>query len=454
MDFDFDVLVAGAGPAGSLAARDLARAGFRVALFDRSSREKLGKSVVVEVEKDIFGRVGLAPPGEAEIPYHPGRARVFSSRNREAYSVDAMPTTAVRLDRFARRVLSEAERASVSFFGGYAAERLVRNSDRVCGAIFRHANKLEEIRGRLVMDATGFDSALVRTLEPELGFGFSTEPGDVVRAANATYEIDSEEARHAVREGLHADEELRIRLGNLGPYSTEFSYLSIRSNLAYILIGHKEEYQTPPMRELIQEFTRRQGYYRKRLFGGEGWIRVGHILDRLVCSGFMVMGEAACMVIPINGSGVSSALLSGQAAARTAADALRRGRTDTESLWPYAHLFHRSRGAVLASYSAVRLMTEALGVRRIDTLLESGLARPEDLVNANLPRPFSVSPSSVWARLVALATHPGLAVPLLKAAPAVRGLYRHHHHYPKTFEAADFQRWREERLRIFSRLPR
>jgi hypothetical protein len=160
------------------------------------------------------------------------------------------------------------------------------------------------------------------------------------------------------------------------------------------------------------------------------------------------------MVIPINGSGVASALLSGQAAAGTAADALRRGRTDTESLWPYAQQFHRSRGAVLASYSAVRLMTEALGVRRIDTMLESGLARPEDLINANLPRPFSLSPASVWGRLVALARHPGLAGPLLRAAPVVQGLYRHHRNYPKTFEAADFQRWRDERLRIFSRLPR
>jgi flavin-dependent dehydrogenase len=303
------------------------------------------------------------------------------------------------------------------------------------------------------MDATGFDSALVRTLEPELGFGFSAEPGDVVRAANATHEIDPGEARCAVRAGLHADQELRIRLGNLGPYSTEFSYLSIRSNLAYILIGHKEEYQTPPMPELIRNFTRRQGYYRKRMFGGEGFIRVAHILDRLVCSGFMALGEAACMVIPINGSGVASALLSGQAAARAALDALRSGRTDTESLWPYAHLFHRSRGAVLASYSAVRLMTEALGVRRIDTMLESGLARPEDLINANLPRPFSVSPASVWGRLAALARHPGLAWPLLRAAPGVQRLYRHHRNYPKTFEAADFERWRRERLRIFSRLP-
>ncbi len=455
MGFDFDVVVAGAGPAGCLAARDLARAGLRVGLFDRSPAGKLGKPVVVELEKSIFQRVGLRPLTPEEIPYHAGKARVFSSRNVQAYVVDrGLPTVAVHLDRFSRRLLREARReASLRFLGGHEAEGLVRTGGRVVGAVFRNGQARTEFRARLVIDATGFEAALVRSLDPALGFGFHDEPGDVIRAANALHKIDTREALRAVREGRHADEELRIRLGTLGPYALEFSFLSVRNELAYILIGHKEEYEAPPMRDLLRAFAEQQGYYRKRIHGGQGRIRVAPILDRLVCDGFMVLGEAACMVIPVNGSGVSSALLAGHLAARTAAAALRAGRSDTASLWPYAARFQRSRGAVLASYTAVRYMTEALGRKRSDTLLESGISQGEDLINANIPRPLSFSPAALPPRLPGLVRHPDLIPPLVRGAAAVRALYKHHRRYPETFDAAALEHWRARRRRIHAWLP-
>jgi len=456
MDFDFDVLVAGAGPSGCLAARDLGLQGFRVGLLDRSPRQTLGTPVVVEVEQDIFQRVGLRPPAEREIPYHARTARVFSSRNVEAYAVDAMPTVALRLDGFSRRLLREAEQASVSFLGAHTVDRLLWDGGRVCGAVVRHEDQPREIRARLVLDATGFQAALVRALDPALGFGFEASAGDVVRAANALHRIDPEAARRAVRAGLHADEELRIRLGTLGAYSTEFSFLSIRNNRAYILIGHKDAYDAPPMAELMRAFTRSQGYYRKRLHGGESRIRIANILDRLVCDGFMVLGEAACMVIPINGSGVSSGLLAAHLAARTAGEALRcgNGTPGTASLWPYAARYQRSRGAILASYSAIRLMTESLGEHRVDAMLESGLSRAEDLINANVPRLFALSPASVAGRLKALIRHPGMIPPVVRGVTAMQALHRHYLRYPERFDPASFQRWRERRIRIYSRIPR
>jgi len=449
---DFDVLIAGAGPGGCLAARDLANRGCRVALFDRSHRETLGKPVVVELENSIFPRVGLGPPDPSEICYHPKRVRVYSSRNVEAYSLDGMPTTAVRLDRFSRRLLRDAEQAGAAFFGGYRAAALVQGPAGIRGAVFRCQKRRAEVRARIVLDATGFEAALVRHLDPELGFGFAPTPRDEVRAANACHEIDRAAADEAVRRGLHADGELRIRLGTLGAYSTEFSFLSISGNLGYILIGHKEDQPAPPLRELMDRFARDQGYYRKRLSVGEGSIRIATILDRLVCDGFMALGEAACMVIPINGSGAASALLAGRLAARAAADALAAGRTDTPALWPYAHRYQSTRGSVLAAYSGMRLMTERLGPDRIATMLESGLSAPEDLINANLPRPFAPSPGSLPHRLLGLLRNPGLAAPMLRTFPALLSLRRHYRRYPATYDRETFRRWAEGRRRIFDRI--
>ena len=75
MSSQFDVVVAGAGPAGLLFARNLALAGFRVALLERDNAESLGKSIVVDVERSIFPRVELAAPKGEEIAFEPSGER-------------------------------------------------------------------------------------------------------------------------------------------------------------------------------------------------------------------------------------------------------------------------------------------------------------------------------------------------------------------------------------------
>lgn len=447
---DFDVIVAGAGPAGCLTARDLARNGFQVGLFDAAVREKLGKPIIVEVEKSVFSKVGLTPPTGDEIPYHPKHARIFSSRGVEAFDVNGIPTVALCLDRFAKKLVVEAEAEGVHFFSGHKARNTVRNGNRVCGAVFVHNRRRQEARARLVIDATGFEAALVRSLDPDLGMAFQEDPGDVVLAANYLYEIDPDRAAEAVSRGIHGDEELRISLGMFGSYSTEFSHLSLEKKQAYILIGHKADVDAPPMHTLINRFKKGQGYYRKRILGDKGRIRIAHVLDRLVCNGFMAVGEAGSMVIPINGSGVSTALLAGQTAADTASRALALGPPSTETLWPFASAFHRGRGAILATFDVMRLAMENLNSEQVAELLESGLSGPEEFVNANLVRPLLLSPSRLPQQIRSLARHPDLIRPLVKAAITALAVHRHYRRYPATHEQTEFIAWKAKTRRLFS----
>lgn len=447
---DFDAIVVGAGPAGCIAARDLARKGLRVGLFESDPREKLGRPIIVEVERPIFNHVDLRLPSGDEIPYHPRCIRFISPRGREAFSIRGAPCTSLFLDRFARRLLEEAEAAGARFFGGYRAKQAVIEGGRVCGAAFLHKRRSVEVRARLSIDATGFEAALARTLDPGLGIEFRDDPRDVVMAANFFHRIDPDKAARAVCGGLHGDEEIRARVGTFGSYSTEFSYLSLHRQRAYILIGHKADFVGPPLQELIDDFRNRQGYYGKRLHGGEGPIRIARTLDRLVCDGLMVIGEAASMVIPVNGSGVASALLAGHTAARAAARALRNGRPTTESLWPYAARYQRGRGSVLAVFDAVRHLTEALSPDQIADMMESGFSGPDDMLRASSPRPFSISPISLVRRARGLVRHPALISPILNTARAARAIGRHYKRYPERFDRAEFSAWAEESRRIFA----
>ena len=188
------------------------------------------------------------------------------------------------------------------------------------------------------------------------------------------------------------------------------------------------------------------------LHGGEGPIRIDHTLDRLVCHGFMVIGEAACMVAPINGNGVASGMWAGYLAAHVAAEVLKKGEPTTEALWPYAARYHRGLGAILASYDALRRLTDSLRPDQVADMLESGLFASEDVIATSLARPLSLSPISLGRRISGLATHPGLAKPILKTATASTRILRHYRRYPESFKRSSFASWAEKSRRLFEPL--
>lgn len=448
---DFDAIVIGAGPGGCLAARDLAYGGWKVALFDAAPRDRIGRPIVVEVEASIFRRVAVTPPSREEIPYQPRRVRVFTGRHRPAFTVRRdLPTVALQLDRLVAKILAEAERGGVRVFDEHRATGALVSAGRVTGAAFRHRGEEREVRARLVVDATGFGAELVRGLDPVLGMSFEDDSRDVVLAANCLHDVDPDEAAEAVAAGLHGDDEVWATLGPFGTFSTEYSYLSIRKRLAYVLIGTKADFDGPPLSALVAAFRRRQGYFAECVYGGEGRIRICRSLDRLVTSGFMVIGEAACMVHPLLGSGVTSALHAGHLAAIVANQALANRAPSTADLWRYAVRYQRGRGAVLASFDASRRIFEGIGEVDLAALLASGVVGPQDCVAVQAARRFSLAPTALLRRTVALASHPRLVPTVARLAAVSNAVYRHYRRYPETFDVKELAAWRQTAERLFA----
>lgn len=449
---DFDVIVVGAGPGGCLVARDLARSGLRVALMDRHLREDLGLSVTVEVEKAMLQKVGLSLPQGDESVYNARCIRFFAACRQEMFALSAEHAMlALRLDLFVRRLLVEAETAGCHFFENYRANKPLFSGSRVCGVQFDTPTTTSEIRARLIIDASGYNAVLVRQLKPEFGIEFCEQSGDIVIAENHVHRIDVEEARKAVSRGRHGDQEIWTVLSPYGNYSTRFSHLSLADGRAYILIGLKlDSEQSADLGQLLANFRDEQGYYADAIHGGRALIRIRRSLDQLVAPSFMVLGEAASQVHPMQGSGVSSALYAGQLAARVAAEALQRRQFPTTAdLWAYSSEYHRGRGAVLASYDANRRVIESLSPALVSDLNRSGLLQPEDIQNAFIPRKSSISCTSLPPRILGLLRHPHLALVLPRMAYNMHTAYRHHTRYPTCFVPEELRQWQNRLPHIF-----
>lgn len=452
---DFDVLVVGAGPAGCLAARDIALYGFKVGLFDLNTRENLGKRVIIEIEKTIFGKTDAPYPVGDEIPYHGKRTRVFTKDGKEVFTVEGKhPAVAVYLDRFTRKLLAQAESAGAVFYGGYRAESPIVQGNRVIGVRFYHKEKSCDIKARIVIDASGFNAVIARRLDHEFGMDFSNNPNDVVRAENGFYEIDIEKARQAVAQRKAGDEEVWARFGFTTPYSTEYSHLSLAGKRAYILIGYKAEYDGPPPSHYIDSFIKRQGYFGNQVHGGKGLIRIRHSLDKLATDGFMAVGEAGCTVIPTHGSGGASALYTGKLAAETAVSALKANDVSAAALWNYSWKYQTTRGALLASFDITRLTVDSFTPEQLSVMLESKITTPEDFKNAAVPKGISFSLRSTLMRLKGLARNPSLTAPIFRMAQAAVKVSLHYRRYPKYYDKNTFEEWKRGKEELFKPFQR
>ncbi len=452
---NYDVIVVGAGPGGALAARDLARAGLSVALFDANEREKLGFTIMVESEKATFDLVGVRRPEGEEIPYHQKRMRVFSKKDKDCFTLEGEhPAMAHRLDELAQRITGEAVDAGAVFHGGHKALGPIVEDGKVVGATFKTADGEVEARAKISIDASGFAGALARELSPEMGIGFEDKKSDVVIAENYFHQIDVDQAKEAIAARRHDDEEIWNKLGAFGNFSTLYSYLSLEKQRAYVLLGRKASYgDQAPIIDVIDHFREDQGYYGDCLFGGQGPIRVRRAWDQLVADGFMVIGEAACTIIPAHGSGVSSALITANLAAKTAARVIKDGREpDTAALWPYTHEYQSGRGAILATYAAQKLLLDLIDNDMLTTMLESGAMQAEDIYNGAVPEAMGASLASIPGRLLGIIKNPGVIGTVVKMGMIIAKVKTHYENYPSAYEPAAVKSWKAKNQEIFGPL--
>ncbi len=454
--YDYDVIVAGAGPGGCVAALKLAQAGHSVALFDSSDEGTLGKTIIIEAERSIFPIVGVDAPAGDMVPYHAGCIRYISPRGKEVFSIDGRGNSTpigLFLDRYVKALLEKAMRSGVVFFGGHRVIAPVISSGRVAGIEFESSKGGGVATAKITIDATGFNAALVRALPQDAGFEFPDDDRHVVSAANSFNETIPEAAREAVRSGRHGDEEVQTRLGDYGPYSTVYSFLSTSKNRAYILIGLKKGAEKRiTAGRAIDDFIRNAGWFGKKIHGGSGYIRIRHSLDRLVADGFMVIGEAACMVFPMHASGVASSMYAGLLAAKTASGALFSGDTTERALWPYSAEYQTTRGKRLAAYDVTRLTIDTFTESDVADMMESGLLNKEDILNGLLVSDPVISPATLPERIKGMARHPRFIPVLAGMGITLDNVLSHYKKYPKEYNPAAFDSWRLRKKALFRRL--
>lgn len=192
-NLELDVAIVGGGPSGIVAAYYMSKAGLKVALFDRKLSPGGGmwggammfnEIVVQEEAMDIVRDFGI-------------NHKHFSD---DLYVMDSVESTAA--------LLYKAVNAGATVFNCYSVEDVIFKSNVVSGVVVNWTPVLRQglhvdplnIMAKFVIDGTGHDSEICKTVANKNGISLATETGEVVGERSMDVKIGEEEVVNGTKE--------------------------------------------------------------------------------------------------------------------------------------------------------------------------------------------------------------------------------------------------------------
>jgi geranylgeranyl reductase family protein len=314
----FDAIIVGAGPAGSTTAYRLSRAGVRVLLLDKARfpRDKpCGGGVTVRALREL-------PFDIQPIVEHAVNRIEFSFRGhrgmlRGGHRLLAYMTQRRRLDHF---LVEQAGTAGATFRDGVKVSDISERGVRVDG---------RWVATELLIGADGVNGASARSL----GLAGNNMYA-VALEGNLSYDHGVDPERWQGTLAL----ELGTILGGYGWIFPKADHLNVGFG------GWQSE--GPRLRQQFKAFCRRYGIDSTKVDGLRGYRLVARRPgSALAGARALLVGDAAGLVDPLLGDGLSESFLSARLAAETALDFLA-GRI--ASLEPYSHAVLTELGPTVA----------------------------------------------------------------------------------------------------------
>jgi menaquinone-9 beta-reductase len=339
MKAKYDVVIAGAGPAGSITAAVLARHGYDVLLIDKQQfpREKICGDALPAQVIDILGYAGMESKVKKAIAdglfNQVSSVRFVSPRGREIVmglqksKEGYYPHTTSRL-YFDNLIREHAVEAGAQFLQAAAEEPLIE-SGRVKGLIIKQNGEILSIKAAVTVGADGVNSVIGRRLRG------GNRHADKHRAlAIRGYCEDFETQSGIIEFFLHRNV--------LPGYAWIFPIGSNKANIGLgMRLDHYRKFSRS-LKKMLQEFLAMPDIKGRLVPGARltevaSWpLNFGSQKGlQYAFDGAVLVGDAAGYVNPLSGGGIHSSLVSGLLAAEAIQKALDAKDTSRTRLTSY-----------------------------------------------------------------------------------------------------------------------
>lgn len=327
MAMKYDVVVVGAGPAGSMAAKFASQGGAKVLMIEK--RQEIGSPVRCGegLAKSSVIKIGIKPD-KKWIAHEVKGGKIISPDGTTIFLEDRMAGGEVgyviHRDIFDEELAKDAARAGTDIIVKCSATDVIKEGGAIKGIKAHHMGENLEIRADLVIGADGFESQVARWA----GIDTKLAPADVMTC----YEY--------LMVGLDIDSTCNYFY--VGPYYAPGGYVWIfmkGEDIANVGLGMQLSKVKEPgdPRRYLDLFVKRHPHIAKgkiveKIAGG---VSVGAPIDQTVADGIMLVGDAARHIDPLTGGGIQNGCVAGRIAGQVAAKAVKAHNTSKEFLMEY-----------------------------------------------------------------------------------------------------------------------
>ena len=181
----FDVIVAGAGTAGSLAAKTSAEAGLKTCLIDVKNKGDIGRKICGDaIGKHHFDNLGMNEPTGEEIERVMEGVEIYSPDKQTSYVVRGEKMYGYILNRhkFGQRLVKMAIDSGAVLFDRTQVLEPSMKRKFVNGVLIKNLRTQEKtmLQSSIVVEATGFFATIRKKLKREIGIDTKVENKDIL----------------------------------------------------------------------------------------------------------------------------------------------------------------------------------------------------------------------------------------------------------------------------------
>ncbi|MCL4314495.1 MAG: NAD(P)/FAD-dependent oxidoreductase [Candidatus Thermoplasmatota archaeon] len=328
---NYDVLVVGAGPGGSSAARFAARSGLKTLLIEKrpdiGSPVRCGEGLSKEWMKE-----GEIKPNQHWISDEVKGARIYGPSEKKPIMLTAEKAGnevgfVVERDKFDKEMAALAAEAGSDIWVKSPALQVIREGGRIAGARVRHNGNMEDVKAKIVIAADGFESE----------FGRWAGLKSIILAKNDIISCVEYRMKNVDSDVDFTD----FYLGSCAPagYIWVFPKGEKEANvgIGVTITQMKDRFD---VRNYLDTWIRKHpGYAKGRTIQYiTGGVSVSKVKEKITLPGLMLVGDAARLIDPITGGGIANAYISGKYAASVASQAIEADDFSQEMMSRYEQM--------------------------------------------------------------------------------------------------------------------
>ena len=307
-----DVLVIGAGPAGSAAARHAALGGADVILIDKKSEIGTPKRCAEGIYDHGLKWLGIEPDPQWAVQRINGGTIISPDKTRLTLDETILPEKGYIVERkvFDKYMAMDAARAGAQIMVKTLAKSILKDDSDGSSIIVdcEQMGEIIEIKAKIVIAADGPESKVAKAF----GINSTTKPQDMM--AGVQYEM--------VGVNCERMDLIELHLGAFanGGYAWVFPKGEDIANVGIGIPGNSKRPAIEYLNEFIESYPPLNDAKAVELnVGGDP---IGGMIEQIYDDNLLVCGDAAGQVDPITGGGIILGMLGGMTAGKVAAKAI------------------------------------------------------------------------------------------------------------------------------------